>query len=80
MCHLYSLGMCNFPWQDWCQEGWHVTQGDWCTICTNRSTENEKKRRRNEESHNDVTTEDGEGIIRQAKRPRGLEDLDYNDF
>ena len=74
MCHMYAIGMCDLPRQDWCKEGWHVTKKDWSTICKNVTTENEEKHRGYDR------TETGEGT-EAAKRRRLLEEeVDFNDI
>ena len=62
MCHLYAVGLCDCPWQDWCEAGWHVTKKDWCTRCASLS----KEKRRNEEG--------AEGSTFEPQRRRVLEE------
>ena len=81
MCHMYALGMCDFPWQDWCGAGWHVTERDWRTICENLSAQNKEKRRGDEDAHTSEIIEGAEGSTPEAKRLRLVEDgIDPDDL
>ena len=77
MCHMYALGMCHAPLQDWCAAGWHVTEKDWHAICKNLSAQNKKKPRGDEDGATDGT----EGGAPGAKRPRLYDgDIDFDDI
>ena len=81
MCHMYALGMCNYPWQDWCVSGWHGTKWDWRTICANLAAQNKNKRRGDQDKHSSEVVEGAEGSSPKAKRPRLFEgEIDYCDL
>ena len=81
MCHMYAIGMCNYHWQDWCGAGWHVSEGDWHTICKNLTGQNKKKHRDREVAHTSEETESAEHSTSEAKRPRlDGNGIDLNDI
>ena len=72
MCHLYALGRCDLPWQDWCQSGWHVTKEDWRTICANLSAQKKETR---------AADREGADLSPKAKRQRFFDgDIDSDDL
>ena len=81
MCHMYSLGMCDYSWQDWCSAGWHVTKSDWRKICANLSMQNKVKHRGDDDTHSNENAEGAQEITPESKRRRLLDGIvDYDEL
>ena len=79
MCHLYAIGRCDFPQQDWCDTGWHITKHDWGKISENLTAQS-KEESRDVRTRGREMTECAEEDTPTAKKSRLLDEIDPKDI
>ena len=80
MCHLYAIGACDRPWQEWCEAGRHLTKKDWDIRCKNLADLNREQRRREVRRERSEEAESYAGSSPPTKRARVDSEIDPDDI